>query len=1838
MAVWAARILGAAGIFLASLMPPTAGAQSPSPMAQPSPMARQQPARSVETTENADYFGFDLRTERNISLDQCGQICLGDSECRAFTYNTRARWCFLKSDYAKMNPFTGAVAGKVVNRGGEPDIGAPGALSFVPDNIADEARNYRQELLRGPEPTGEEGLFYLAATGTNAMQNGDPRSAVTSYKSAIRISPDDPQLWMALAKAAVAVEPANYQERAALQRDGTAAAWNAYQVTRGANMRAQSLSVLARALDKRELFRPALSAYEASLVLVNDPQVRADYADLKARKGFRVLDHSINNDTASPRVCLQLSEELVRSGVDYASFVTVNEKAPAAIDASDKQICVDGLEHGEHYRVALRAGLPAAIGEVLESPVVINVYVQDRPPSIRFTGDNFVLPSSARRGIPLVSVNTSMADLKLYRVGDRALAQLLSGYNFLRQLDQYELENIGNELGQPVWQGQIDISPELNKEVVTSFPVDEALPQRTPGVYVLSAVPQGDKSESWSSRATQWFLVSDIGLTTYTGQDGLHVFTRALSSAKPMAGVELTLLARNNEILGTATTDDQGRATFTAGLTRGDGGMVPAAITARGENDDYVFLDMTRAGFDLSDRGVTGRAAPGALDVYAWTERGIYRAGESVHGAALSRDDSADAVENLPLTFVFTRPDGVEDRRLVSDGRSMGGHAVDLALQSNAMRGTWQMRIYTDPKQSPVADVSFLVEDFVPDRIEFDITAPDEDIAVGENADIEIDGRFLYGAPAAGLEMEGEINLSTTREWEAFPGYQFGLADESNEDEAANQIELTDLPPLDEQGKASFPISIDAVPSTTQLVTADLTVRVREAGGRAVERSVDIGIAPETDLIGVRPQFDGSVAEGSIASFDVIAVDPAGERTDMAELRWTMLKLERNYQWYRTGNSWNYEPITRTTRVGEGSLALTSGDAAKISQPVGWGRYRLEIETADPTGPATSVEFDAGWYVSASSTETPDGLEIALDKDSYAPGETAKLQVSPRFAGELLIAIGSDRLVSTINATVPEGGATIDIPVKEEWGAGAYVTATLFRPGEAQESRMPMRAIGLKWMKIDPGARSLDVAIDTVLQTAPRQPLSIPISVEGAGSEPAYVMVAAVDVGILNLTRYMPPNPSDWYFGQRRMGLEIRDLYGRLIDGSLGATGRIRTGGDGGSMASEGSPPTEKLVAFFSGPVRLDAAGKAEISFDIPQFNGTARVMAVAWTKKAVGQAQKDVVIRDPVVIMAGMPRFLAPGDQADIRLDLANTDGPAGDYTLALEAGGKIELAADAPESINLGQGARTAVTVPVTASETGDASIRVTLTHASGLEVYQDLILPVRPPAMPMTDRRVVSLAAGGGSIRVDEELLADSLLDGASVAVGVSPSAAFDIPSLLMTLDRYPYGCTEQTTSRALPLLYVSELASASGLDPDPNLKQRIQDAIYRVLSNQSSSGSFGLWGPGYGDLWLDSYITDFLTRAREQDYDVPQEAMEQALTNLQNSLAYDQNIKDRGTEMAYATYVLARNKKASVGDLRYYADTQIDAFTSPMARAQIAASLALYGDVQRAEATFASALNLARNSSDNWNRSDYGSTLRDGAAILALAAETQPSPSVMPELIRYVAQRRAATRYMSTQDQAWMLLAARAIRSNGAAISLEVNGVTHSGNFARRVSGQELLGTPLTVVNRGTQPVEAVVTTVAAPSQPLPAGGNGFSIERNYYTLDGEEANVTEAAQNERFVVVIKVVENNAWDSRVVVTDLLPAGLQIDNPGLVASANLSNFDWLDEAGATHTEFRDDRFVAAFDRSSGSAREITMAYVVRAVTPGTYVHPAPVVEDMYRPQFNAHGAAGMMEVVAQ
>ncbi len=1790
-------------------------------------------SRQVETTPDGDYFGFDLRTVQNQTIAQCEATCIADRSCRAFTYNPKVKWCFLKSDFNQLNSFPGAIAGRIVEAGAGTDIGAAPALPFVSDKLRDDAAQAKANLaLTDDQKTqGVQSLVALAHVEQSAQ---NPADAVKAFLGALAVTPDDAVLWIETARTANGIK-----DNAEIAAQAAIAALNGYQLTRTKESRADALAVLAVSLANSDNARAALSAYKASLALVNSKTVAAAYADLKSRKGFRILANTIDNDSTTPRACVQFSEKLVKTGTDYAPFVTIDGAAPKAMEAKADQICVEGLTHGQRYKLAFRAGLPSAVDENLEKTVEVSVYVKDRTASVHFTGDNFVLPQTVRHGIPLVSVNATTANLKLYRIGDRGIAPLLTSSQFLTQLDGYSAQRLQDEAGELVWQGAIDIKTDLNKDVVTSFPVDQALPERKPGIYVMTATVPNSGGQEWDSKATQWFVVSDIGISTYAGTDGLSVFTRSLASAKPLPGIELQLLAKNNEILGTAKTDETGHATFTAGLMRGTAAMTPAVITAKQGDKDYVFLDMTRAGFDLSDRGVTGRKTPGAIDVLAWTERGIYRAGETVHASVLARDSTSAAVENLPLTFVFNRPDGVEDRRIVQNSGSLGGYTIDLPLQTNAMRGTWTMQVFTDPKGAAIGDKQFLVDDFVPDRIEFDLKSQAKSIDLDAPATVTVDGRYLYGAPAAGLTIEGDVALKTTRESADYKGYLFGLADEQASEDT--KVPLEGLEPVDDQGHATFDVALANLPSTTQLLNANITLRMQEAGGRAVERSLTLPVKAQGPMIGIKPEFDGSLGENAIGKFHVIAIDKDAKKQAMSGLSWKLLNIEQNYQWYRDGSGWKYEPVSSTKLVANGTIDATAADGAEIAVPVAYGRYRLEIETAAIDGPTSSVEFDAGWYVAASSTETPDALEVGLDKETYAVGDTAKLKISPRFAGEVLVTIGTENLVSTQTASIAAGGGEVDIPVTAAFGAGAYVTTTLFRPGDAQDSHMPMRAIGVKWLKVDPADRKLSVKLTPPDKTLPRQPLVVPVEVAGAGiGEEAYVTVAAVDVGILNLTRYEVPDPDGWYFGQRRLGLEIRDLYGRLIDGSLGAMGTIRTGGDGAAVALQGSPPTEKLVAFFSGPVKLDAAGKANVTFDIPQFNGTARIMAVAWSKHGVGHASTDVVIRDPVVVTSSLPKFLAPGDASRLRLDIANTDAPEGSYQIQVTSNPAVSIALkDASQTVKLASGGKVALTMPLTGAEPGAGVISVKLSGPNGLSLEQSLDIPVRPSSLPVTVARPLTIAPGA-SLTVNGELLADSLLQGAAVSLNVARAQGFDIPALLTSLDRYPYGCSEQLTSLALPLLYFSELAKKSGLPDDPDVRKRVQDAIYKVLANQSSSGSFGLWSPGSGDLWLDAYITDFLTRAREQKFDVPDAAMVQALDNLQNSVGIDANIKDNGNEISYAVYVLARNRKAAISDLRYYADTMLSSFPTPLAKAHIAAALALYGDAQRSRNTFLDAMQMAEKDAVtkvSFLRSDYGSSLRDGAAVLALATEARPVPPIVPDLTKLVVREWQKKGNTSTQEQTWMLLAARALQTGDEDLKLVVDGAPHTGAYNARLTGDELLAHPITVTNQTAQPISATVTTIAAPKQPLTASSQGFTIERSFYTFGGEEANISQVKQNERYVVVLKVNESNSWPSKMMITDLLPAGFEIDNPGLVNSAQLSNFDFLQEVNPAHVEFRSDRFAAAVDRAADETGEITLAYVVRAVTPGTYDMPGANVEDMYRPQFFARTATSRMEVEA-
>jgi uncharacterized protein YfaS (alpha-2-macroglobulin family) len=1668
-----------------------------------------------------------------------------------------------------------------------------------------------------------------------AFQKNDFRAGMLVLGQLVAAAPDDATSWLRLSRAVLQIKPRDDREKALLLDRASTAAYIAYQRARDRNVEADSLSVLGRTLADRQQWRGALDSLRLSLGLRETADLRSQYEKLRAEHGFRLLDYTVDSDSISPRASFQFSEELPGRRTDFSPFVAVAGIERPAIAASEKQLCVEGLKHGERYAMTLRAGLPSVVKETLAKSAEFTIFVRDRKPFVRFSGKAYVLPRTGQRGIPVLSVNTQAVTLSVYRIGDRNLIDTLLGYDFQRNLSRYQAERLGNERGAKVWSGELAVESKLNTEVTTAFPLDQAVKDLGPGVYAMTAEPKDVVSYDYGQQATQWFVVSDLGLTAYTTHDGIDIFVHSLATADPRGSVEVRLMARNNEQLAIRQTDRNGFIHFEAGLARGEGGLAPAAIVAA-EKNDYAFLSLKSPAFDLSDRGVAGRAIPAGLDAFVYTERGVYRTGENVAITALLRDARGAAALNVPLTVVVERPDGVEYKRIVVADGGLGGRSLTVPIVSSASTGTWRVAAYTDPKRPPVGESTFMVEDYVPDRIEFSLTSPAKGISRSAPAQLSVDGHFLYGAPASKLDLSGEVTVGVAKERTGFAGYVFGLSDD---EVTTAREELEDLPTTDASGKATFPVKLDELPASTRPLEAHITVRMAESGGRAVERKLTLPVTPDAPMIGIKPMLSGrSLADGANAEFDIVMAAPDGRALARPALRYDLLKVETSYQWYRQNGQWEYEPIKRTERVANGTLDATADKPARLSLPVKWGRYRLEVSTGEPNGAITSIGFDAGFYAD-SSADTPDLLEVALDRPDYKPGETMNVSVTARTAGRLTVNVFTDRLVASQSQDVKPGAARVSLNVGRDWGTGAYMVATLRRPLDAPAQRMPGRAIGVQWFSIDKVAHTLAVDMKLPATMRPSSTLSVPIKLAGmiAGEE-ARVVVAAVDVGILNLTNYKPPAPDDYYLGQRRLTAEIRDLYGQLIDGMQGVKGQIRSGGDSAAELS-GSPPTQAPLALYSGIVTVDRDGGAQVQFDIPAFAGSVRVMAVAWTKEKVGKAAGDVVVRDPVVLTATLPRFLRTGDRGAVQLELDNVEGAAGDYNLAVATDGAAQLDGNQPQTLKLPAKQRDRVSIPVTASGAGPSTVTVKVSGPDNFAIERSYTLDVRPATQILT-RRTVRALAKGETLTLSKDLFADFVPGTGRVGLSVAVSTSLDAATLLNALDRYPFGCSEQIASRAMAMLYVNELAAQAQLAPDGDVDQRIRDTIPRLLAWQGSNGSFGLWSVGGDDPWLDAYVTDFLTRARARGFDVPQTAYALAIDRLRNYVAAaPEPSRNGGRELAYALYVLARNGAAPIGDLRYIADVKLSDVATPIAKAQIAAALAMVGDKTRADSAYLAALDaIAPQPKLDLGRADFGSALRDAAALVTLASEGRAPQKTIDDAVLRIDAARTLAASTSTQENAWLVLAARALAKQLNSISLNINGETRQGTLYRNLRPDDLASS-YAVQNNGDGNVQAVVSVSGSPLTPEPAAESGFKIERSYHTLAGEAADPSKARQNQRFVVVLKLTEPQPQFGRVIVADYLPAGFEIDNPRLVSSGETSALDWIaDGVEPVNSEFRDDRFTAAFDRSAESSPVFTVAYVVRAVSPGRYVLPQAKVEDMYRPDRFGRTATGAIEITAR
>jgi uncharacterized protein YfaS (alpha-2-macroglobulin family) len=1688
------------------------------------------------------------------------------------------------------------------------------AAAFDLPGLSGDAAGYADTLRRRNPAGGTQAQRNQAQARIDQAQRQNNMTAlVEALEARIAAGDPTPDHWLSLARAQVARTPPDLPH--ALQ-----AAWNNFAMVPAGADEIPALLVIVQALQAQNRLAEALSAMEEVVQRApRDATLRQQLADLRRTAGMLVRRVSVEPEAEPASACISFTAPPLRdTSWQPADWLRADPAIPGlAVTRNGDSICAAGLPHGRATRLVLRAGLPGQGGNNLKAETPVTVAMPDRAPRILFDSRAFILPRGQAPRVTVATVNLPALKLRLLRVSERSLVALRENITLGREIESYQAETLQENTGRLVWEGTATLArSEPNRITRSALPLPEALRSAGPGLYALIASPTEPGRGGDSVSAVLPIFATDLAITAWRGSDGIAAQLRGLQDARIRPGVKVALVARNNEVLAEAETDAAGLVRFGAPLLRGTGPIAAVALHAQA-GDDLVTMDLEAAAFDLSDRGATGLPHPGPLDAFLWTERGIYRPGETIHAAALLRDAGGSPAD-FPARLRLKRPNGQVFAELVPPRQAGGSVLADFTLSAAAQAGAWTLEVLSDPQAPPIGSATIRVEAFVAERLEVKAGPVTAALPAGQVTEIPVTARFLYGAPAAGLSGSAEIRLLvdpapfTPIEGGESPwkGWYFGVAGEN----FAPDLLTPDIAETDADGRGTLPVDLSAVPDSTRPLALEATVSINEPGGRASRASLTAPIRGQGDYVAIRPAFaDGAIDAGGEAAFDLAAVAPDGSAV-AKRLSYRLVRERPQWRIVMRGSLARYETVWLDEPVDAGDLAAAPKQPAHYARRLPFGRYRLEASDGK-LGLAT-YRFRAGW-VGTDSAEVPDKVDVSADQRSYAPGASARIRIAPPFAGRASLAVLTDRLVATQEVDVPEGGTEVTLPVDAAWGPGAYVAVTVFRPGEVKEGS-PARALGLAWLGLDPAARSLQVEIGTPDMVRPRQRIEVPVRLANAGGA-AHLTLAAVDEGILRLTNFRTPDPGRHFLGRRRLGVDIRDDYGRLIAPAEGDLAALRQGGDG-EMGEAAIDIPQRTVALFSGLVAVAPDGSATVPLDIPDFAGELRLMVVAWDGTRIGAAGKPLTVRDPVVAEALLPRFLAPGDEARLPVLLHNIDLPAGQVTATLAAEGAVAITGPTSLAETLAQGARAVPATQLTARGAGQGLVRLTVTGPNGFTATRESRITVRSSRPLATEIVSVELAPGATAPLNPP---ADRFVPGTWRAAAVWGGAVrYDPAAVLRELEDFPLACTEQSSSRVMALAMASD--ALAGKDRPA----RLQAAVNWVLDRQRYDGAFGLWSAqGEGEAWLSAYAVEALWRAKQAGATVPEAALANALRSLADMA--EESPDDEPAVLAaqaYRLHVLALAGTPRPGAARRLF-LQLDKLPTPLARAQLAAAFARMGDNERAEAAFQAALSAPGR---RYWHDDYGTATRDNLALAVLLKEANLLPDRLANLITRLPGADLRPALLSTQEQAWAVAAAAVLGRDARPVRVSLDGTAlEPGPLVSAA-----LDKPASARNAGDRPVYQTMSITGLPAQPLPAARDGFRIARRFFALDGQPVNLDQLKQNTVFLLQLELRSETAERHRAMIQQGLPAGWEI--VGRLPAGAQAGMDFLGELSeAAAQPALDDRIAIAADLSPAN-NTVRYAFRIRAVTPGRFELPGAEAKDMYRPGIFARQNTGRILVL--
>lgn len=1324
----------------------------------------------------------------------------------------------------------------------------------------------------------------------------------------------------------------------------------------------------------------------------------------------------------------------------------------------------------------------------------------------------------------------------------------------------------------------------------------------------------------------------------------LWIAVSNILDTKPIGKAQVTAYNFQLQPIGKGETNGEGFVEITPN-------GVPFIIVAESDKQKAYVRVVDGEEQSVSRFDVGGKDIQKGLKGFIYGERGVWRPGDTLHISFILEDREKRIPDKHPVALEIYNPRGQFYTKMISTQGMNGFYTFDVPTQATDPTGLWNAYIKVG---GTTFHKGLRIETIKPNRLKINLALPKVLQATDKNFYAPLTSTWLTGATASKLKAKVEMSLSKVNT--QFKNYGQYIFNNPATDFTTIKTDIFDGT-LDAEGKANVMLKVPTATEAPGMLNATFTTRVFEPGGDASIYTQTIPFSPFTSYVGINlNQPKGKYIETDKDHvFDIVTVNTQGQLVNSSNLEYKIYRIGWSWWWENSGESFGtYINNSSITPVASGNLQTRGGKASfkfRIDYP-SWGRYLVYVkdkESGHATGGTVYVDWPE-WRGRSSKTD-PSGIKMlafSLNKDSYEIGETATAIIPAAAGGRALVSIENGSTVLRQEwIEVSNGGDTkYTFKITPEMTPNVYLHISLLQPHAQTVNDLPIRMYGVVPVFVTNSQTVLQPQIQMPEVLRPETNFNVTVS-EKTGKPMTYTL-AIVDDGLLDLTNFKTPDPWNDFYSREALGIRTWDMYDNVLGASAGSYSSLfSTGGDATLKPADAKANRFKPVVKFIGPFYLGKGKSQTHTLKLPMYVGSVRAMVVAGQEGAYGNAEKTAFVRTPLMMLSTLPRVLSIQEEITVPVNIFAMENQVKNVTVSLQAsGGGVQIVGANQQSLKFSQpGDQLVFFTLKTGSKTGKATIHLTA-NGGGQQTKETIEIEVRNPN-PIVTLRNSQWAEAGQSKELSYNLSSSSANNQIKLEVSRIPSV--DISRRFDFLYNYQHHCTEQLTSKALPLLFVGQFKTIDKIEAE-KIKTNLQEAIRQIYGRQLPNGGFVYWpGNAVADEWISSYAGMFLTLAQEKGYAVHSNVLNK-WKRFQRAAAQNWRMPQDASgwqqwqselQQAFRLYTLALAGAPEYGAMNRMKE---QAGLSIQAKWRLAATYALTGKMKPAEELVYNAeTTVSPYSSMN---QIYGSSDRDEAMILETLILMNRERDALQQA-KVVSKNLSQEEWFSTQSTAFALMAMGrlaeklsgtldfvwtwndkqqpAVKSAKAVFEKEIATTPKSGMIAVKNQGKGALSVDL-------------ITRTQLLNDTLPAISDNLRMDIRYANLNGTPISVNDIIQGTDFMAITSIsnISGTSDYTNLALTHIIPSGWEIYNERMVAPETESGA--ADGSGKSvskynYLDIRDDRVLTYFNLRRGETKVFTVR--LQATYAGNFILPAVQCEAMYDVNVQARSKAGRTTV---